>query len=290
MKVMFGRGLSINLRLVVALVLSVLLIVNNDRLAPGRYYLTTLLSPLQYLASSPLELMDWVAESLKSREQLHQENHQYQQRELELAAQLQRLSHLQEENQRLRALLGSPVSDSFRKMIARVQSVDSNPFSLQVVINKGKHDGVYEGQPVLDESGVVGQVLYVGRSASRVLLIADSSHAIPVRNQRNDVRLVAVGKGDIHQLELQYVTKSADVKIGDLLVTSGLGGRFPEGYPVARVVNYSRDEQQVYAQVKLAPVAALDRARYLLLVWPQEGEATTEDVSVATTPTQKGTE
>lgn len=268
MKVMFGRGLSINLRLFVAFILSVLLIVNNDRLAPGRYYLATFLSPLQYLASSPLELMDWVADNFKSRQTLQQENQQLKQRELTQAEALLRFDHLQQENQRLRALLGSPVSDTSRKMIARVQAVDTNPFSLQVVINKGKVDGVYEGQPVIDEYGVVGQVRYVGHSTSRILLIADSSHAIPVRNQRNDVRLVAVGKGDVHQLELQYVTKSADVKIGDLLVTSGLGGRFPEGYPVARVVHYLRDDQQVYAQVKVAPVAALDRVRYVLLVWP----------------------
>lgn len=273
---MFRRGLSINLRLFVALILSVILIINNDRLTQGRYFLTTLLSPLQYLASSPSDLMDWVADNVKSRSALQQENQQLKRRELELAQELLQISHFQQENQRLRALLGSPVADTSRKMIARVQSVDSNPFSLQVVINKGKADGVYEGQPVIDEFGVVGQVLYVGQLSSRILLIADNSHAIPVRNQRNDVRLIAVGKGDVHQLELQYVTKSMDVKIGDLLVTSGLGGRFPEGYPVGRVVNYRRDDQQVYAEVKVAPVAALDRVRYVLLLWPNEATDGTE--------------
>ncbi|MBP7546865.1 MAG: rod shape-determining protein MreC, partial [Corallincola sp.] len=153
----------------------------------------------------------------------------------------------------------------------------------------GRFDGVYEGQPVLDERGIVGQVVAVGPTTSRVLLIADDMHAIPVRIYRNDVRAIAVGSGELDRLTLQYLPHSTDVRVGDLLVASGLGGRFPEGYPVARVTHVDRNERSSFARVDAVPEASLDRLRYLLLLWPQLRDETGQPLPAAapaaTTPT-----
>jgi rod shape-determining protein MreC len=138
------------------------------------------------------------------------------------------------------------------------------------VINRGANDGVFEGQPVLDEKGIVGQILHVGTTSSRVLLITDLSNAIPVRIKRNGVRLVATGSGQIDRLTHNFVPHSTDIHQGDLLVTSGLGGKFPEGYPVARVVSVKQDESRPFARVVSKPVAQIDRLRYLLLLWPEK--------------------
>lgn len=152
-------------------------------------------------------------------------------------------------------------------MVAELLSVDSDPFSHQVLINKGALDGVYNGQPVINDQGVVGQVLHVGSTTSRVLLITDSSHGIPVRVLRNDLRAIASGSGELDKLELRNLPRNTDVQVGDLLVTSGLGGRFPEGYPVATVTRSDYVEGKPFAQIEAKPLVALDRLRYLLLLW-----------------------
>ena len=152
-------------------------------------------------------------------------------------------------------------------MVAELLSVDSDPFSHQVLINKGALDGVYNGQPVINDQGVVGQVLHVGSTTSRVLLITDSSHGIPVRVLRNDLRAIASGSGELDKLELRNLPRNTDVQVGDLLVTSGLGGRFPEGYPVATVTRSDYVEGKPFAQIEARPLVALDRLRYLLLLW-----------------------
>jgi rod shape-determining protein MreC len=152
-------------------------------------------------------------------------------------------------------------------MVAELLSVDSDPFSHQVLINKGALDGVYNGQPVINDQGVIGQVLHVGSTTSRVLLITDSSHGIPVRVLRNDLRAIASGSGELDKLELRNLPRNTDVQVGDLLVTSGLGGRFPEGYPVATVTRSDYVEGKPFAQVEAKPLVALDRLRYLLLLW-----------------------
>jgi len=243
---------------------------STDRMTQSRVYLTSILSPLQFMADAPVEMLDTVSNKVKSRATLVAENQLLRRKALEESDKLLTYDHLKLENIRLRALLGSPVEYTQRKLIARVQSVDSDPFRLQLVINKGLDDGVFTGQPVVDGFGVVGQVIEVSKFNSRVLLIADTSHAIPLQIQRNDVRLIGLGKGDLHQLELQYVTKSTDVKIGDMLATSGLGGVFPEGYPVARVSGIENRGSEIYSTIKITPIAQLDRARYLLLLWPSE--------------------
>ena len=136
------------------------------------------------------------------------------------------------------------------------------------MIDKGRTNGVYEGQPVINQWGVVGQVTYVGAHNSRVLLLTDPTHAIPVQVTRNDVRVIASGHGDSENIQLENIPSSADIKPGDRLVTSGLGGVFPEGYPVARVVSFTFDNRRPFAQVDAKPDVQFDRLRYLLLVWP----------------------
>jgi len=145
-------------------------------------------------------------------------------------------------------------------MVAEVLEVASDPFHHYVVLNHGSRSGVFVGQPVVDAQGVVGQVVQVSEMTSRVLLLSDVSHGLPVRITRNDVRLVA---------------KSTDIRVGDLLVTSGLGNRFPEGYPVARVMEVLTEDGQSYARVTAQPLAALDRIRYVLLIWPSPDSGVT---------------
>ncbi|MCG9739741.1 rod shape-determining protein MreC [Shewanella insulae] len=283
MKPIFARGISNQFRLTLAIVLSVILLVANDRLEPVRQSISSLLSPLQYVANIPGAVLDWSAESIATRNMLAKQNKQLLRQQLLMSERLQRFEHLRQENDRLRALLGSPVHMDSKKMVAEVMEVASDPFRHYVVLNHGARSGVFVGQPVVDAHGVVGQVVEISELTSRVLLISDVTHAIPVRVTRNDVRLVVQGIGELDELELRHVAKSTDLRVGDLLVSSGLGKRFPEGYPVARVMKVERDDGQSYATVTAQPLAALDRIRYLLLIWP-DGNQSEQVESVEAAP------
>lgn len=275
MKTLFARGSSLLSRLVLALACSFLLIFIDHRLQamkPVRLFLNSLVAPVQYLAILPEQLLDDASESLKTTSQLSDENKRLKRAILELQGEQQQLRFLQNENKRLRDLLGSDARDSVRRMVAEVIAVASEPFSQQLVINKGTLSGVYEGQPVLDSHGIIGQVQDVGGNTARVLLLSDQSHAISLRSERNDIRVLAQGTGDIGRLELMFIPHSTELKEGDLLMSSGLGGVFPEGYPVATIRQIVRDESLPFAQVKVDPVSALDRVRNVLLLWPSDGE------------------
>ena len=270
MKPIFGRGPSLQLRLFLAVIISVAAIVADSRFGVFthvRVYLSSLVSPLQYIANAPGTLLDTMSTQVQTRSSLIEQTKQQEQQLFTLRSRLLKLDQLEHENQRLRELLGSPVHKESRKMVAELLSVDSDPFSHQVLINKGALDGVYNGQPVINDQGVVGQVLHVGSTTSRVLLITDSSHGIPVRVLRNDLRAIASGSGELDKLELRNLPRNTDVQVGDLLHTSGLGGRFPEGYPVATVTRSDYVEGKPFAQIEARPLVALDRLRYLLLLW-----------------------
>ncbi|QXB94097.1 MULTISPECIES: rod shape-determining protein MreC [Aeromonas] len=270
MKPIFGRGPSLQLRLFLAVIISVAAIVADSRFgvfSHVRVYLSSLVSPLQYIANTPGTLLDTMSTQVQTRADLIEQTKQQEQQLFTLRSRLLKMDQLEHENQRLRELLGSPVHKESRKMVAELLSVDSDPFSHQVLINKGALDGVYNGQPVINDQGVVGQVLHVGSTTSRVLLITDSSHGIPVRVLRNDLRAIASGSGELDKLELRNLPRNTDVQVGDLLVTSGLGGRFPEGYPVATVTRSDYVEGKPFAQIEAKPLVALDRLRYLLLLW-----------------------
>lgn len=268
MKPIFARGISNQFRLTLAIILSVILLVANDRLEAVRQSISSILSPLQYVANVPGAVLDWSAESIATRNMLQKQNKELLRQQLLMSERLQRFEHLRQENERLRALLGSPVHMDAKKVVAEVMEVASDPFRHYVVLDHGARSGVYVGQPVVDAHGVVGQVVEISELTSRVLLISDVTHAIPVRITRSDVRLIAQGTGELDELELRHVAKSTDLRVGDLLVSSGLGKRFPEGYPVARILHVDKDDGQSYASVIAQPLAALDRIRYLLLIWP----------------------
>ena len=271
MKPIFGRGPSLPIRLALAVVASLALIVADSRYASFnevKVYLNSLVSPLQYMANSPRILLDSASTQLMSRQALLAHSQRMEQELFLLRDDLLRLRHLEQENQRLRDLLGSPVRYDTRRMVAEIMAVDSDPFSHQVVIDKGSLQGVFEGQPVLNEQGVVGQVISVGKTTSRVLLITDISHGIPVRVARNDIRAIASGSGQLDSLRLHNITRNTDIREGDVLLSSGLAGRFPEGYPVGRVSRVGYEEGQPFADIRVQPFAALDRVRYLLLLWP----------------------
>jgi len=273
MNPIFKHGPSPNHRLLFVLICSAALIFFDHKMSSFetvRGYLQSIVSPLQYIANAPKQMMTWAAENVVTRQQLLEENQQYKLNELRYHEQSMQLDIIKQENVRLRLLLASPLRSEIRKMVAEILSVNSDPYTHQVLINRGTNDGVYEGQPVLDEQGIVGQILHVGTTSSRVILITDVTHAVPVRVQRNGIRLIASGSGHIDRLIHNYVPHSADIKEGDLLVTSGLGGKYPEGYPVARVSVVSQDESRPFARVLSKPVAQIDRLRYLLLLWPEK--------------------
>ncbi|MCY9822786.1 rod shape-determining protein MreC [Aeromonas media] len=284
MKPIFGRGPSLQLRLFLAVIISVAAIVADSRFGVFthvRVYLSSLVSPLQYIANAPGTLLDTMSTQVQTRSSLIEQTKQQEQQLFTLRSRLLKLDQLEHENQRLRELLGSPVHKESRKMVAELLSVDSDPFSHQVLINKGALDGVYNGQPVINDQGVVGQVLHVGSTTSRVLLITDSSHGIPVRVLRNDLRAIASGSGELDKLELRNLPRNTDVQVGDLLVTSGLGGRFPEGYPVATVTRSDYVEGKPFAQIEAKPLVALDRLRYLLLLWTDKKPEVHDDDALA---------
>ena len=232
-----------------------------------RLYINTFASPLLHLASVPRDVVEEASLQLNSRSQLLKDNQQLQQQLFLLRSDLLRMAELSQENRRLRELLGSPVTQDSRKLVARILSVDSDPFVYQIVIDKGVEHHVYEGQPVVNDQGVIGQVVSVGKTSSRVLLITDISHALPVRVLRNDLRAIASGTGNINELTLKNLPRNVDIKDGDILVTSGMGGHFPEGYPVAKVTRFANEEQSPFAEIKAEPLATLDRLRYVLLLW-----------------------
>ncbi len=270
MRTIFGRGPSLQLRLFLTVLLSLAGIVADARFHlfdSVRLYINTFASPLLHLASVPRDVVEEASQQLSSRGELLKENQQMQQQLFLLRSDLLRMAELSQENRRLRELLGSPVTQDSRKMVARILSVDSDPFVYQVVIDKGIEHHVYEGQPVVNDQGVIGQVVSVGKTSSRVLLITDVSHALPVRVLRNDLRAIASGTGNINELTLKNLPRNVDIKEGDILVTSGLGGHFPEGYPVAKVTHFSNQEQSPFAEIKAEPLATLDRLRYVLLLW-----------------------
>jgi rod shape-determining protein MreC len=273
MNEVFARGPSLANRLIFVLILSVgamLLDTKVDAFSTARIYLNSLVSPLQYIANLPSAMLSWSADRFSSRQKLLEDNKELTNQVTLMSEQLQRFKILEQENKNLRKLMDAPVRDSMRIMITELMAVDTNPYSHQIVINKGAIDGVFLNQSVLDDSGIVGQISEVGTTNSRVVLISDVTHAIPVRIERNNVRFIAVGDGSLDSMQLQYVPHSADIQEGDILVSSGLGEVFPEGYPVGTITSIIRNESRPFAEVIATPLAKLDRIKYLLLLWPKE--------------------
>lgn len=261
------------MRLLVLTVLSVALMVVDarfDALKPLRSQLGQVLTPLYWLAERPVRLWESVGQRFSSRDELIAENEKLKAEALLLQRRLQKLATLTEQNVRLRELLNSAALVDEQVLVGELIGIDPNPFTHRILIDKGEKDGVTLGQPVLDALGLMGQVVEVMPYTARVLLLTDTTHSIPVQVNRNGLRAIAVGTGNPEQLELRHVADTADIKEGDLLVSSGLGQRFPAGYPVATVKEVIHDSGQPFAVVRAVPTARLNRSRYLLLVFSDQ--------------------
>ena len=242
---------------------------NNFAFSRGAMSAVTL--PFYWLADLPARLGDWGKETLVTRSTLLEDNGRLRTESLILRGQVQQMAALRAENVRLRALLNSSALLQDDVLVAELIGVSPDPVRHLVVLNKGATQGVYVGQPLLDATGLMGQVVEVGSHSSRVLLITDSTHSIPVQINRNGIRAIAEGVGQLDTLELRHVAATTDIAVGDLLVTSGLGQRFPVGYPVAVVTEVERDPGEAFAVVRAAPSAALNRSRHVLLVFTGAG-------------------
>ncbi len=268
--------LLINFRFALVFVLSVILLVADLRLkalSDFRYYLESALFPVMMFANSPRAVSEAVSSQFTSRAELIAENERLASENYLQRVDLLRLHSLEQENAAMRRLLNSPLQETSKRMFAEVIDVDSNPYLQRVVVNRGASSEVYDGMPVITDEGLVGQVIEVNHSFSRVLLLTDPSSSIPVTDTRNQIRVIATGTGVHDELELNSVPRSTDIQEGDLLVTSGLGNVYPQGYPVAIVTKVGFSETQAFAEVKAKPLVDFDRMRYVLMFWYQSTPA-----------------
>lgn len=265
------RDPGYGLRLIVVCVLSIALMIADSRvsllqdirrvLAAGAY-------PLQVMIDAPAAFGRWLGGSAATRSQLMEENTRLRKTSLEQSARLQRLAALEAENARLRALLESTAKVGDRVLIAEIMSVDMNPFRHRVVVNKGSRDGAFVGQALIDADGVVGQLTRDQVFAAEAILVTDIDHALPVEILRTRQRTIAVGTGQLDRLSLPFLPRNTDIETGDLLVTSGLGGTFPAGYPVAIVSEIAARSGAEFLRVNATPAAQLTRVREVLLIFP----------------------
>jgi rod shape-determining protein MreC len=248
-----------------------------DYLTQARYYVAMAVTPVHFVAGFPLRVGELVSGIFQTRRELLAENEALREQMLLQQFELQKLEHLQAENQRLNELLKA--SSSVDEDVVRTQlaGIAPDPFTKRVLINKGSADDVFVGQSVLDADGLMGQVVDVEPLNSWVLLISDPQHATPVVVNRNGIRAIASGTRDsLHMMTLNNVPTTADVQVGDLLVTSGLGGTFPPGYPVGVVNSVFVDPGKPFADILVTPTAQIDRSRNLLLVFPREDQLAAE--------------
>lgn len=256
-------------------VLSVVMIVADIRysaFASIRPYLTLIVTPIQVVVNTPQKIFYWSSEHLASREGLVKDNNKLNAEVLMLRSQLQKLNALRAENVRLRELLDASQRVDEKIVMAEVIGFDQNAYSHKILIDKGFSSGAYVGQAVLDATGVLGQVVETAAYSSRVLLIADASHFVPVQLSRTGFRSILSGTGDLKKMTLLSVPHSVDIKKGDILTTSGLDERFPSGYPVGVVRSVAHVPGKAYADIDVVPLAQLGRSRHVMLIDPPQEE------------------
>jgi rod shape-determining protein MreC len=259
----------------------------DQHLVRVRQALSVVVHPVRVVVDLPFSTWAKLSETFAARDALIAENQQFRRERLQTESRLQRLEALERENARLRLLLDSTARVGSRALVAEILSVDLNPYRQRLDLNRGLVDDVFVGQALIDAQGVIGQVVRVGPLTSEAVLITDADHAVPVSVNRNGLRTIAVGTGDSGRLRLPYLTNNADIAVGDLLISSGLGGVFPAGYPVARVLEVKRRPDQPFAEIIAEPASSLDREREVLLVWnaveevPHAAEAAAAETSVA---------
>ncbi len=273
---------ALGLRFLLLAGLSILFLVTdhrNNHLDAARKAIGATVYPLRVVVDAPVSLWRWIVDTTASRNELRLENSRLNIERLLTRARLQRYAALEAENTRLRTMLEATTRVRHRVRIAEIMSVSSNPFRHVLVVNKGTRDGVFDGQALIDAHGVVGQIIKAGVLSSQGILISDPDHALPIEVNRNGLRTIAVGTGEFDRLVLPFLPNNADIRVGDLLVTSGLGGAFPAGYPVAIVDSVLRIPQEPFAAVSAQPSAALNQVREIMLIWSAIDQSTDEIVA-----------
>jgi len=257
----------------------------NRHLESVRTVIATMVYPLQALVDLPSTFGGWLGEAMASRQTLLEENKRLRDEKVGTSLRLLRFESLERENERLRQLLASTRKlEGDRFVITELLAVGLDPYNHQVVVNKGLRDDIYPGQPLLAAEGVMGQVSHLNPFSATAILITDPSHALPVELNRNGMRTLARGTGIANRLSLPHIPNAADIHIGDLLVTSGLGGRFPRGYPVATVDTIERDPGSPFARISAVTTAPLDKSLEALLIWPDLGRVESDVNEVTTEP------
>lgn len=242
-----------------------------------RQALSVAVHPIRAMVDAPFAAYDYLGDGMRQRSALRAENADLRERVLFANVKLQKYEALEAENARLRALMESTSKVADRVLVSEILNVDLDPNRHRVALDKGRRHGAFQGQALLDAQGIVGQITRAGPLTSEAILISDPDHAVPVEVIRNGLRTIAVGTGDIHTLSLPFLPNNADIKDGDLLVTSGMGGSFPRGYPLGVVNAVERDPHQPFARIAARPAAALNRDREVLLVWSGQPEIPLED-------------
>ncbi|MDH3976875.1 MAG: rod shape-determining protein MreC [Gammaproteobacteria bacterium] len=273
------RDTSHTLRLIVICILSVTVMVldnNNEHLRDVRRLMSAAAHPIRVTVDAPFALVRWIRDSTATRDDLHVENRRLRDENLIQRSRLQRQIALEAENARLRGLLDSTAKISGRVLIGEILSVDMNPFRHRITINRGSSDELYVGQALIDADGIIGQIVRDQIYSAEALLITDIDHATPVEILRNRLRTIAVGTGDFERLSLPFLPRNADITVGDAIVTSGLGGTFPPGYPVGVVTEVTGDTGEPFLTITATPAASLNRIREVLMVWPAPALAEAE--------------
>ncbi len=290
----FGRSIRVpsNLtRLVLFVTLSLLLMVldrQGQHLEKIRAGLAILAYPIQAVATLPARIGTSVSGFFTDEQTLKKNNEALRRERMLLLAKLQQFEALKEENNRLRRMLGSAARVADRALTADLLEVSLEPFTRRIVIARGTRDGVQIGQPIIDSHGIMGQITQVTATTSRATLITDPGHAIPVLVNRSGLRAIVFGTGEQDSLKVPYLTASADIREGDLLVSSGMGGTFPSGYPVARVTKIINNPNEAFLTITAKPSARLNHSKQVLLIWPgkkqlRKNQAASADVQSTTT-------
>jgi rod shape-determining protein MreC len=284
-----GHGSAPGFRFTLYAIVAIVVMVLDQRggwLNEARFLLQAAAYPLQLAVSSPSAAWAWMKESVETREALRAENARLRLRVSALALRALNYDGLARENAQLRGLSHALPPIAERWLVAEIVNVELTTLRQRLLLNRGTTNGVFEGQAVLDDTGLLGQTIHTGPWSTEVILVTDPEHAVPVQIERTGMRTIAVGAGNEGTLALPYLPANADVKVGDLLVTSGLGGVFPAGYPVARVAEVHRDAVQPLAQVRAVPLARIGEDREVALVWFNDERTKNPDIQPQPAPPQ----
>ncbi|MFW2439387.1 MAG: rod shape-determining protein MreC [Arenicellales bacterium] len=267
-----GGATPATVRVIVLIALSVSMMLIDHRtqqLEKFRNILQTVVYPIMFVSTIPREVFRGLTGSMEKSENLQSDNESLRQENLLLRSRLEKLHSLEADNRRLKRLLGQSELIAERVLLAELVEVSLEPYTQKISLNKGSRDDVYVGQPVINGDGVIGQVVHTSQFQSTVTLLTDPSSAVPVMVMRNGLRGVLFGTGVRNRLAMPYLTADADIRAGDLLISSGMGGRFPTGYPVATVTEVKQEPSDEFLTISTLPVTQLDHGREVLLIWPE---------------------